>query len=722
MTILCGLYASLQLISAYAMKLDTVTIAVLVFSSMLFWLCSIIGSRTTYSHLSCCLRNSYATLITLFLTVIALLLSFPGYATAQPPLKLSTQSQAKLAGHLEMLVDPGGKLALTEVLAPQNTNRFVAIPGDLNRSYTRDTIWLRTRVMRSGQFPEQSWLRLGPSYIDTINVYLQTGTDASLAASYREIRMGDHVPVDQRPVRHPEFVLPVTLPPNTETTILVQIRTTSTLNLEGAFYTTSALLTHDTNYLVLQGGYLGIAIIIALVNLIYFMRIGDRLFLYFGLYIFALFGQQLGMDGLIALLWPSHAHHISDYLVGSLIGASILMHCLFAMRLFTNVRNRFVSWYLWSMVIIGVITILSVPLDMYSYVAPFAMLGTIGVILIMTWLSISAVRKGEPAGMLYLAAFGVSNLGYSVQIFRGLGLLPIAWWNVYGVQISSLFNMVMMTLALTERLRLAEEKAIVAARDAEQNAVDMAKAMTVELRDKQRDLETALAAEQQMLERKNQFLSMISHEYRTPLAIIQANMEILELSVQPEERTDNCFSKMTQAMKRLREIFDQNLRHSKLEQNLTLKLEMLSISELVGEALEEAEKMWGAARFSLVGVGGDSFQISADSRLLKTSLLNLLDNAVKYSPVDSLIIVSLDANCQEVCIQVESSMPETAQIEISRIFEEFYRGNNASGVTGTGVGLYLVRRIIVEHGGTASVDTTEGLFRITLKLPRHVEA
>ena len=663
-------------------------------------------------------RNSRAPLIVLFVTVASLMLSFHSPAAAQPPLKLSTELQADLAGHLDMLIDPGGELTLADVLAPQNFSRFTPIPGDLNRGYTSDTAWLRTTVTRSDPFPGQVWLRLGPAYIDFITVYLQTGTDPAHPASYREIHLGDHVPVARRTVRSPEFVLPVTLQPNTEITILIQVHTSSTLNLEGTLYTTGALLTHDTSYLVLQGGYLGIALIIALVNLIYFLRIGDRLFLYFGLYILALFGQQLGMNGLISILWPARAHQISDYMVGSLIGVTLIFFCLFAKRLFAPIRNYFACGYLWLMVVIGSITILAVPLDFYGSAAPFALLGTIGSMLLMIWLSIHAVRRREAAGTLYLAAFGVSSIGYSIQILRVLGLLPIAWWNVYGVQISSLINMVMMTLALTERLRLAEEKAIAAARDAEQNAVEMANEMTMELRKKQIELETALAAEQQMLERKTQFLSMISHEYRTPLAIIQANIEILELSVQQEARTDNCFSKITQAMKRLREIFDHNLRQSKLEQNLTLKRELLALDELVSEALDEAERMWGASRFSFTRNNQDRLQIGADSRLLKTTLLNLLDNAVKYSPSDSRILVSLDANEQELCIKVENSMLKVDQVEFSRVFEEFYRGDNASAVAGTGVGLYLVRRIIDEHSGTISVDTIDGLFRITLKLPR----
>ena len=507
------------------------------------------------------MHNTFlAKYVRLMFTTALFLLFSPGSSTAQPPLILSTESQAELAGHLDMLIDPSGKLTLSDVIAPQNASRFIAIPGDLNRGYTRDTAWLRTRVSRLARFQEQAWLRLGPAYLDVINVFIQNGSDASQPSSYREIRLGDHVPVAQRPVLLPEFILPVTLPLNAETTILIQVHTSSTLVLEGALYTTAALLTYNTNYLIHQGAYLGIALVIAVVNLIYFLRIGDRLFLYFGLYILALFGQQLGMNGMIATLWPAHAHQISDYLVGSLIGTTLIFFCLFTMQLFTAVCSRFAKGYLWFMAVIGVTTILSVPFEFYDMAAPFALIGAIGTMLLMIWLSTVAIRRGEPAGKLYLAAFGISSIGYTIQIFRVLGMLPIAWWNVYAVQISSLINMIMMTLALTERLRLAEEKATTAARNAELKAVEIAKEMTVELRDERQKLSNAL-------ERQVRFTDVVSHEYRTPLAIIRTNLDLLRDGEAEESVRKTGINVMQRAVARLVEVVETSFSISRLTES-----------------------------------------------------------------------------------------------------------------------------------------------------------
>ena len=626
-----------------------------------------------------------------FVTAIFLLFS-PGSSTAQPPLILSTESEAKLAGHLDLLIDPGGKLTLSDVIVPQNASRFTAIPGYLNRGYTRDTAWLRTRVARSDSFPEQVWLRLGPAYIDIINVYIQNGSDASQPSSYREIRLGDHVPVAQRPVVLPEFILPVTLPSNAETTILIQVHTSSTLVFEGALYTTAALLTYNTNYLIHQGAYLGIALVIAVVNLIYFLRIGDRLFLYFGLYILALFGQQLGMNGMISTLWPAHAHQISDYLVGSLIGTTLIFFCLFAMQLFTVVRSQIAKGYLRFMVVIGFTTILSVPFEFYAMAAPFALIGTIGTMLLMIWLSTVAVRRGEPAGKLYLAAFGISSIGYTIQIFRVLGLIPIAWWNVYGVQISSLINMVMMTLALTERLRLAEEKATTAARNAELKAVEIAKEMTVELRDERQKLSDAL-------ERQVRFTDVVNHEYRTPLAIIRTNLDILRDGETEESTRKTGINVMQRAVARLVEVVETSFSISRLTESE--HLERIEVADFLSEVRDEALLLWQGATLKLPVIHNKLMFVLADRAQLKTALFNLIDNAVKYGGMLEPIIFSQENDGRQVCITVADLGIGIAEDELENVRRRFKRGSSSAGTTatGTGFGLYLVDRIISEHGG-----------------------
>ena len=226
------------------------------------------------------------------------------------------------------------------------------------------------------------------------------------------------------------------------------------------------------------------------------------------------------MFGLLPLLLPEQAHLISDYLVGCGLGLTVCMFSLFALRLFNLPVGAWSHRFFLVIFTLGCLTVISVPLNLYGTVASITFIALLATITLLTGLSIRAVRQQEPGGFLYLAAFGISNIGYTVQFLRILGLIPVYWWNMHGVQISSLINMVLMTLALTERVYVAEQRALAAAQNAETTALGLAEGMTLELRQQKRKLE-------ETLERQIRFVDMVSHEYRTPLAIIKANLDTL---------------------------------------------------------------------------------------------------------------------------------------------------------------------------------------------------
>src|SRR6266702_3574411 len=131
------------------------------------------------------------------------------------PIVLTRLEPCSLAGHLEILSDPGGTLALGDILTGKNAARFREIPGFVNLGYTSEASWTRFSLSRTHSFPRELFLRLGPSMLDNVTVYVQAGSDPSTAASYREYVLGDHHPVAGRPVRHSSFVVPIILPEET---------------------------------------------------------------------------------------------------------------------------------------------------------------------------------------------------------------------------------------------------------------------------------------------------------------------------------------------------------------------------------------------------------------------------------------------------------------------------------------------------------------------------
>jgi len=634
-------------------------------------------------------------LFSILLVAVFLLVSARTGA-AVSPLVLSSAPRTDLAGHIEMLVDSSGTLTLADILSPAYAGKFRPVPGNLNTSYTRDTIWARIRILREATFLEDAWLRLSPPYLNLATVYYQTGADPFLPLSYRVIRLGDHIPVAERPVQTPEFIAPLTLtqPPGVPATMYVKLASTSVINLEGSIHTTSDIVSHNTTYLMAQGGYLGIAIVIALINFIYFLRIRDYLFFAFSWYIFSLGLNHTGTTGLITVLWPRSAHLLSDYLTGSGTGLAMFVFSLFAIKLFNTKRHTLLHGYFLLMCTLSILTILSVPFDFYGLMARIIYIGALLMIIIMTRLSFTLIRNKEPGGMLYLAAFGISNIGYAVHFLRLLGLLPLNAATQYGIQFGTLINMVLMSLALTERVRAAEEKSLAAAREAEGKAVELAREMTVELRDEREKLKEAL-------ESQIQFVDMVSHEYRTPLAIIKTNLDILRDSGADPLRQTQSIGIMQRAVTRLVEVVETSFGVSRLTEPeiSSQQEERIEIADFLAEVCDEAMALWPGVTLNLPPDNVSLTFILASRPHLKTALFNLIDNAIKYGGREHPIDIILESDHQEVRLVVADRGPLMTADELDKLRSKFRRGHNVADQKGTGIGLYLVDRIVAKYGG-----------------------
>lgn len=666
-------------------------------------------------------RRIFRSILLPALGILAAILPLFSSTAAAAPLVLATEQRYSLAGHLEILVDTQRRLSLQEVLAATNQARFVPVPGFVNRSYTDDAVWIRLSVLRAPGFPHDPVLRLWPPFLDHLDAYVQTGDDAADPASYQLYRLGDHIPTAQRPIIDVDFAVPLVLPENRPRSVYLMVQTTSSLNLSAHIHTEPDYITYGSMNAACQGGYLATTLIIALINLVLFIRLRDRLYLYFALYVLSLFTTMLPTSGLMTLYWPSRVHLLSDYFTG--LGASCgnLFIALFGMQLFARAERPWVRRFFTFVVLISLLTIGAVFLEAYNHFAPYMFSLSLVMICVLTGLSLIDLMQGIEEGGLYLAAFGITNIGYTVQILRLLGVLPVAWWNLHAVQVASLVNMVLMTIAMTERVRRAEKTALKAAREAEKSAVELAGEMTRDLRIKQKSLEEALSAKRSALESQNRFLEVVTHEYRTPLAIIRANIDIMEMKACSAECSHQPYiNKIKHAISRLVEVLEatmgkERMAYSRLEMNC----ETLELVPFLESISHDASMLWSGRRIDFSNRRRAAGRVSGDRALLKTAVFNLLDNACKYSREHEPVRVELDIGNTEVSIEVSDHGRGIPAEERDQVFEKYFRGDNSSNVSGAGLGLYLVRKIVIMHGGrvTISADTAGGTAaRITLPL------
>jgi PAS domain S-box-containing protein len=211
---------------------------------------------------------------------------------------------------------------------------------------------------------------------------------------------------------------------------------------------------------------------------------------------------------------------------------------------------------------------------------------------------------------------------------------------------------------------------------------------------------------------KSEFLSRMSHELRTPLNAILGFGQLLERqSPTPTQRTR--VKHVITAGRHLLALINEVLDISRIEAGrIQLSLEPVCVAEAVQETLDLMRPLGNERRIQLIAdVDMDAtVHVLADRQRFKQVLLNLLTNAVKYTPGSGSVTVSYAANGNEkLRIQVKDSGPGIAKEKLARLFTPFDRlGAELSNVEGTGLGLVLSQRLIQAMGGAIGVESAQG--------------
>ena len=235
-------------------------------------------------------------------------------------------------------------------------------------------------------------------------------------------------------------------------------------------------------------------------------------------------------------------------------------------------------------------------------------------------------------------------------------------------------------------------------------------------------LEEQLAQEQRLGLLQRNFVSMASHEFRTPLTIIDGHARRLiktKETLTPAEIGERA-GKIRAAVLRLTHLIDNLLNSARLFDGgagLYFHPAEMDMAALLREVCQLHGEMVPAAQIS-EHFAGTPMPMIGDARLLFQVFSNLLSNAIKYSPGGGSIDVEAAMIGEEVVVTVADRGMGIPAGDLDRLFERYHRGSNVSGIVGTGVGLYLVKTVVDLHRGSVAVSSEEGKgARFTIHLP-----
>ncbi|MDH4230448.1 MAG: ATP-binding protein [Nitrospirota bacterium] len=217
------------------------------------------------------------------------------------------------------------------------------------------------------------------------------------------------------------------------------------------------------------------------------------------------------------------------------------------------------------------------------------------------------------------------------------------------------------------------------------------------------------------------FSSNVTHELRSPLASLKGNLEvtlrkdrvteeykeILDLSLKEVDRIINLLNNL-------------NLLASSKSKPLELFTDFVNINTVTADILRSYAPVLQSKRIRITASGSEKTTCICDEGLIRRTLENLIDNAVKYTPEGGSIQVDIARKSENVFVTITNACPAMNKNDIEHIFQPFYRGKNAMShnIDGKGLGLYISRYIVRSHGGDITFNNTNGnVFSVTVSLP-----
>jgi len=589
-----------------------------------------------------------------------------------------------------LLVDAGGRETLASVVAADSAGRFRPLATGLSAGYTRDVHWLRftVQVPVTGEW----WLEVQPPFLDDIRLFEPLPAASGAQPAYRERRGGDRLPFAAREIPYRAYIARLDLPDTQAHTYYLRIQTSSSTMVfprlwQPREFQQAVALEH-----VALGLFYGLLVAVLISNLVHWHWLRDALYGYFSLYVLAIVLVFFGINGFAGQFLLAEQPQIADLWVGVFMFLGFFAAAPFFQHMLRVDRRR--PWlfrYFRVQMALPLLLLPTVFTEHFTDAMRFLLVNTVVAIGVCFWLAYGIWRQGGRDGMFLMASMAISMLGAVPVFLFALGLLPGEMWLLHSRQITTFGGILAMHIAIAARIRatdIAHREALIRVRQAEIRVEQEAHAQ----------------------DEHRQFISMLTHELRTPLAVIDGAVQSLEYLHQDDE-TRLRFRRIRRSVGRINGLVKQFLAKDRIDDaRLTLRPAPLEGAELARLALQSCTE--GATDRIHLQIPATVLPCRGDVALVQVALANLLDNALKYSPPDSPVefcVAALENQGRAgVAWTVADHGAGFSQNNWETVFGKYVRGAGHGHVTGAGLGLYLVRRIAELHGGNVAILDREG--------------
>ena len=590
-------------------------------------------------------------------------------------------------GGVTVLRDPSRELTLDDVRTTSAQARFMPLAGHLGAGYVPDAFWLRFEIRNPHDAPRERWLEIMPTFLDDIRVH-HVAPDGTVD----QRRGGDRLPQSAKEENYRGHIFKFQVQPGLNQ-FFIRIETTSTVAAVVKLWRPEAFDRHLRVSYFGFGAYFSLIFSVMLFNLVNWMLARRLEIIIYSVFLLANAllwsgGQGFGSE----FLFPDNppAANLAQQIAIPLAGALAIWFYIVALELR---RHHPVAFRL-SALAIGVCGVGAVVtlLGHFQSVAGVLMVGALISMMSIPWPAYRQWQTGDLASRLTAVAYVLFGVLASVNILGVLSALPYGDWTNEAGLAANVCHILLLHFALLQRLRQGELERSAAL---ERSAVA----------ERQAELERAHREDQDKL------LAMIAHEIRTPVAVIDAATQMLaRTDSNAEPSRVERYERVRRSVARLTALLDVAVTQAAINlakwqpEPVPIDTEAFTkdVVLLIGNP--------AAARVR-VEVPEPLPELQGDTRTLRFAILNLIDNACKYSPADKPVKVSLRPHrsnqSEGILWRIEDQGAGVPAGMEEQIFDKHVRVTDGVGSdpqSGLGLGLYLCRHIVERHGGWVQAE------------------
>ncbi len=212
-----------------------------------------------------------------------------------------------------------------------------------------------------------------------------------------------------------------------------------------------------------------------------------------------------------------------------------------------------------------------------------------------------------------------------------------------------------------------------------------------------------------MLKQRDEFISIASHEMKTPVTITKGYLQLLELALPPDNTPAQLYArKASEGLAKLNELITDLLDVSKVQNGkLNYNISTFNFNEMIAATVEDLQH--SSPEHIIIKTGNVHQPVTGDKDRLQQVVINLLNNAIKYSPGESNVYINIDQSDGEVKVSIKDHGIGISKHNLEKIFDRYYRvDDHAVNIPGLGIGLFISYEIIQRHQGKLWVESEPG--------------